>query len=93
MDTMQEWEVANFYDYINWSGYHTWEQTRLLLSCYVDHKKVSKITDIMRFAWDEKDPNEQYDELSEKDKESLRQKQREYLVKMAKDVFKKKDTD
>lgn len=52
MDRMQEWEVADLYGVIDYADYHTWEQTRLLLSCYVDHKKVKKLTDIMKFPWD-----------------------------------------
>lgn len=52
MDKMEEWEVIELYDVVNYSEYSSWEQTRLLLSCYVDHKKVKKMSDIMKFPWD-----------------------------------------
>lgn len=52
MDKMQEYEIADFYSVLDYTDYQIWEQTRLLLSCHVDHRKVKKLTDIMKFPWD-----------------------------------------
>lgn len=83
MDKMQEWEVAELYNTMQFSEYHSWEQTRLLLSCYVDRKKVKSLQDIIRFAWDEKDDNS-YDELSETEKKKKREAARKLLKNMSK---------
>ncbi len=73
MDSMPEWEVIEFYDVLNYADYCTWEQTRLLLSCYVDHKKVKKLSDIVKFPWDEeKTHNEEDKEISKEDIERLK---------------------
>ena len=73
MDSMAEWEVIEFYDVINYADYVTWEQTRLLLSCYVDHKKVKKLSDIIKFPWDdEKIHNEADKEITKEDIERLK---------------------
>lgn len=73
MDSMTEWEVIEFYDVINYADYVTWEQTRLLLSCYVDHKKVKKLSDIIKFPWDdEKIHNEADKEITKEDIERLK---------------------
>lgn len=67
MDSMQEWEVAELYGAIEYADYHTWEQTRLLLSCHVDHKKVKKLTDIMKFPWDKEVTQTNNIEISKQD--------------------------
>lgn len=73
MDSMAEWEVIEFYDVIDYADYCTWEQTRLLLSCYVDHKKVKKLSDIIKFPWDsDKQKDEAEKEISKEDIERLK---------------------
>lgn len=73
MDSMTEWEVMEFFDVINYADYATWEQTRLFLSCYVDHKKVKKLSDIIKFPWDDEKTHEETDkEISKEDIERLK---------------------
>lgn len=82
MDTMQEWEVADLYKCLDYADYHTWEQTRLLLSCYVDHKKVKKLTDIMKFPWDNEISKTNDDkEISDEDISRLRMLAQKQLSK------------
>lgn len=79
MDKMEEWEVVEFYNTLGYSGYFTYEQTRLLISTQVDHKKVHKLTDIMRFPWDAPDREAQYDKLTDEQKKQIRDNQRKWL--------------
>ena len=71
MDKMQEYEIADFYSVLDYTDYQIWEQTRLLLSCHVDHRKVKKLTDIMKFPWD-KDYSKKDIEISNEDVSRLR---------------------
>jgi hypothetical protein len=52
MDNIQEWEIVELINTVQFSDAQQWEMTRLLLSCYVDKKKVKNITDIIQFPWD-----------------------------------------
>lgn len=52
MDKMQPYEATEFFNYLSYADCSGWEQTRLLLSCWVDHSNVSKLSDIIRFPWD-----------------------------------------
>ena len=73
MDKMQEYEIADFYSVLDYTDYQIWEQTRLLLSCHVDHKKVKKLTDIMKFPWDKDYSKQDKDiEISNEDVSRLR---------------------
>lgn len=81
MDSMAEWEVIEFYDVINYADYVTWEQTRLLLSCYVDHKKVKKLSDIMKFPWDN-------DRIEKSSDTNISNEDIERLKKMAQQISK-----
>lgn len=53
MDKLQDWETIEIVKYIQYAYAPQWEMTRLILSCYADHKKVKKLTDIIEFPWDE----------------------------------------
>lgn len=53
MEKLEDWETLELINYIQFANSQEWEMTRLLLSCYVDHKKVKKLTDIIQFPWDE----------------------------------------
>ena len=72
MDKMQDWEVAELYNVIPFCDYAVWESTRMLLSTQVDHKKVKKLTDIMKFAWDSNAGTKNDTSMSNQDKARLK---------------------
>lgn len=78
---MQEWEVMEFYNVINYSGYREWEQTRLILSCFVDHKKVKKLSDIIKFPWDSEYKKDEH-KISNEDIARLKKMSEEYAKNM-----------
>lgn len=82
MDSMQEWEAAEFYDVLTYAGYRDWEQTRLLLSCHVDHRKVRKLTDIIRFPWDPDGQTDSEREISNEQIEQLKKMSDDYIKNM-----------
>lgn len=53
MDKLEDWETIEIVNYIQYAYAPQWEMTRMILSCYADHKKVKKLTDIIEFPWDE----------------------------------------
>lgn len=80
MDKMEEWEVMEFYDVVTYSDYSAWEQTRLILSCYADHKKVKKLSDIIEFPWDRDKNNRDTDkEISKAQIDKMKKMSQEYL--------------
>lgn len=81
MDTLQPWEALELYDVLGYADYAIWEQTRLLYSTQIDHKKCRNLTDVMKFAWDDR-TDDDYDELTEEQKSVFRKQQRELLKKM-----------
>lgn len=83
MDKLEEWEVLEFYDIIDYSDFASWEQTRLLMSMNVDHKKVKKLSDIIQFPWD-KDYNQDDIEISADDIKRLKQMSEVYSKKLNK---------
>lgn len=83
MDKLEEWEVLEFYDIIDYSDFASWEQTRLLMSMNVDHKKVKKLSDIIKFPWD-KDYNKDDIEISADDIKRLKQMSEVYSKKLNK---------
>lgn len=82
MDKMEEWELVEFFDVLDYSGFNSWEQTRMLLSCYADRKKVKKLSDIIRFPWDaEYKNNDKNIEISNEQIQHLKKKA-EYFSKI-----------
>jgi hypothetical protein len=81
MDKMNEWETAELINVLEYTDVSSWTQTRQLLSCWVDHKKVKKIQDIMRFPWDPLEERTQ-DQLSDEEKRAKKLRQREELRKI-----------
>lgn len=55
MDTLQDWEVYDFYNMLQYADTASWEQTRWLMyvMAQINSRKQLKVTDILRFAWDE----------------------------------------
>lgn len=84
MDRMEEWEVMEFFDVLNYADYAGWEQTRMLLSCHVDKKKIHKLSDIIKFPWDEEHDRKDT-EISNEDIQRLKEKASNYLKKINKD--------
>lgn len=63
MDEMKPWELADILDNIETSVKNEWEQTRTMAFWAArPHYKRLKITDVLKFSWDNvnKDP---YDEM------------------------------
>lgn len=82
MDDMQEWEVMELYDFIGYADYASWEQTRMLLSCYVDHKKIHKMSDIMKFPWDNDNKTDHDTEITNDEIGKLEKMAQNYLNAM-----------
>lgn len=83
MDELQEWEAIELLSNLAYVDCTSWEQTRILLSTQVDRKKTPKLTDIIKFPWDKKDPNDKWNNMTEKEQEEYRNKQREWLRQLA----------
>lgn len=80
MDKMEEWELLEFFDVLDYSEYISWEQTRLLLSCHADRKKVKKLTDIIEFPWDNENGNiETQKRISNEDINRLKELSKVYI--------------
>ena len=81
MDKMEEWEVVELYDVVGYAEYSSWEQTRLILSCYADTKKVKKLSDIIKFPWDKDGQNDKSKEMTNEQRDKLRKMSEDYAKK------------
>ena len=72
---MEEWEVYNFYDSLQYCNRSEWEQTRLIMYilAQVNSKKKLEITEILSFPWDE-NYEEKNIEMTNEDRDRLREK-------------------
>lgn len=54
MDELQDWEVQDIYNNLQYADCISWEQTRYLMYtiAQVNSRKSLKVTDIMKFSWD-----------------------------------------
>lgn len=52
---MQEWEIYEFYSMLQYADTAQWEQTRWLMYvvAQVNSRKQLKLTDILKFPWEE----------------------------------------
>lgn len=59
MDQLQDWEVYDFYDMLQYADVTSWEQTRWLMYviAQVNSRKQLKVTDILNFSWDQTQKN------------------------------------
>ena len=59
MDELQEWEVYDFYNMLQYADVTSWEQTRWLMYviAQVNSRKQLKVTDILNFSWDQTQKN------------------------------------
>ena len=59
MDELQEWEVYDFYNMLQYADANSWEQTRWLMYviAQVNSRQKLDVTDILKFSWDEKKQN------------------------------------
>ena len=59
MDELQEWEVYDFYNMLQYADANSWEQTRWLMYviAQVNSRKQLKVTDILNFSWDQTQKN------------------------------------
>ena len=59
MDQLQDWEVYDFYNMLQYADTASWEQTRWLMYviAQVNSRKKLDVTDILKFSWDEKKQN------------------------------------
>lgn len=82
MDKMEDWELFELYNVIQYSDRNSWEQTRMMLSCHTNPKKVHKLQDIITFPWEKETTNNDYDNMTDEEKYEYRMKQRELLKKL-----------
>lgn len=75
MDKMEEWEVYNFYDSLQYANRAEWEQTRLLMyvTAQVNSRKKLDIQDIIALPWDD-NYDESNKEMTNEQRDALRQK-------------------
>lgn len=54
MDNLQDWEVYDIYNMLQYADAPQWEQTRWLMYvvAQVNSRKHLKLSDILQFAWD-----------------------------------------
>ena len=59
MDQLQDWEVYDFYNMLQYADVTSWEQTRWLMYviAQVNSRKQLKVTDILNFSWDQTQKN------------------------------------
>lgn len=80
MDSMQEYEIYDIYNGIQYSNMYSWEQTRWIAYaiCQVNSKKKLKLTDIMKLPIDKDFKPEKHDiEISDNDISRLKEKSKE----------------
>ena len=55
MDKLQDWEVYDIYNMLQYADSPQWEQTRYLMYvvAQVNSRKQLKLTDILKFPWDQ----------------------------------------
>ena len=59
MDELQDWEVYDIYNMLQYADSASWEQTRWLMYviAQVNSRKQLKVTDILKFSWDDVQKN------------------------------------
>lgn len=59
MDELQDWEVYDLYNMLQYADTTSWEQTRWLMYviAQVNSRKQLKVTDILNFSWDQTQKN------------------------------------
>lgn len=59
MDELQDWEVYDIYNMLQYADSASWEQTRWLMYviAQVNSRKQLKVTDILKFSWDDVEKN------------------------------------
>ena len=59
MDQLQDWEVYDLYNMLQYADTNSWEQTRWLMYviAQVNSRKQLKVTDILNFSWDQTQKN------------------------------------
>lgn len=75
MEKMEEWEIHHFVDNLVFVDKNEWEKTRMLMyiMAQINSTKKLKISDIMKFPWD--DCNENVDHsISDEDIKRLSEK-------------------
>lgn len=75
MERMEEWEVYNFYDALQYCNRPEWEQTRLIMYilAQVNSKKHLEMTDILSFPWDD-NYEEKNTEMTNEERDRLKEK-------------------
>lgn len=77
MDTMQEWEVFEYTNIIEYSNYISWNQTRLIMYiiAQANSRKKLKLKDICILPWENNKEKEEHNiEISNEDKNRLKNK-------------------
>lgn len=73
MDRLEDWEVTDIYNMLQYADASDWEQTRWLMYviAQVNSKKQLKVDDILKFPWDG-DSTKQDTTISDEEIERLR---------------------
>ena len=60
MDKMQDWEIFEFFNNLEYSNYVDWEMTRWIMYSIVqsNSSKQLKVTDILKLPWDNDKSND-----------------------------------
>lgn len=79
-DKMEMYEVRGLLKFQYYGAREDWEQTRLIayMTAAVNSKKKLRLTDIMKFPWEEETSDANTD-ISNSDVERLRKKAEQYL--------------
>lgn len=87
MDKMQEWELYEFTNVIEYDNFISWQQTRLLMYivAQVNSRKKLKLKDICTLPWEKELEEEEHNiEMSNEDRDRLRKMAEDLTKKLAK---------
>lgn len=87
MDKMQEWELYEFTNVIEYDNFISWQQTRLLMYiiAQVNSRKKLKLKDICTLPWEMEMEEEEHNiEMSNEDRDRLRKMAEDLTKKLAK---------
>lgn len=83
MDKLEEWELLEFFDVLEYAEYIWWDAARFLFSSQLDTKKVKKLSDIVKFPWDNDQTKEKSNiEITNEEIARMKKLQEEYLKKL-----------
>lgn len=84
MDRMEEWELLEYFDVLQYAEYIWWDTARFLFSSQLDMNKVGKFSSIVKFPWDNdyEEKEESNIEISDEDIARLQKRAEERIKNM-----------